>query len=287
MAVVRLLLFVLAILAGLFAAILGLILTVLGAAGAAHVALEVVGAAVVVIVGTAVWQALSERRTSGASRAHSRPARSGGPAARPAAAVVAPAASPTGREGCAPLRTPHGQVVGVWFSNEGQARDRDLAKAVLARLGVLDRVGRGWTVQRNTSDDRGGAFVMFESSGGLTPGGASGEAATRPLPEPYEGLAARLAALVPDRVAGYGALDADQRRRTFDDGYLDQLIRSGKQPDGWLRDAVEIRAIGHRLNDEGGLRLMRSVIERAEALSPWRILREIESSWGGIGDWRA
>jgi hypothetical protein len=200
---------------------------------------------------------------------------------------VAQGGSPgSGRSGYAAVRTPRGRTVGVWFENERHATDRDLVLAVLARLGVLDLVGRGWQVQSNRSDDRGGAFAMFESAGGLTLGGATGDAAKRPLPEPYEGLAARLAALVPDCVAGYGALDADQRRRSIDDGYLDRLIRSAQHPEEWLRDTVEIRAIGHRLNDAGGLSLMRLVIERAEALSPWRILRDIESRWDGIGDWQ-
>jgi hypothetical protein len=50
---------------------------------------------------------------------------------------------------------------------------------------------------------------------------------------------------------------------------------------------VEIRTIGHRLNEEGGLPLMRQVAEPAGAVGHGRLtVRSIEADWDGIGDWR-
>jgi hypothetical protein len=214
--------------------VVGFILGMVGAEGAARIALAVAGVTVLSL-GLGVWIVLSRRERLALRVAQTLPPQTEGPAGAPApsVAVAQGASTALNRSGYVAVRTPRGRIVGVWFANEAQAMSRDLVLAVLAKLGVLDFVGQGWQVQRNRSDDRGGAFVMFESADGLTLRGAAGEAAVGPLPDPYEEMAARLAALVPDCVADYSAFDADQRRLSINDGYLDQLIFSDEQPEEW------------------------------------------------------
>ena len=185
------------------------------------------------------------------------------------------------------VRTPRGRVVGLWFQNPADASDRDVVMAVLRKLDLLAVVGRGWAVEQNVSDDRGGVVAMLDkASSGLGLRGPARRAARPPLDEPYESIAARLAEVAPDCIAAYASLEVDQRKLSVDDRHLDALVRSGKQPEEWLRDPVEIRAIGHRLNRDGGAGLMRAVLERSQTLSRWRIEREIDARWDGIGDWR-
>jgi hypothetical protein len=49
----------------------------------------------------------------------------------------------------------------------------------------------------------------------------------------------------------------------------------------------KVRAIGAKANRLGGMKVMRSVAERAASLSTTpAALRVIDSTWDGIGDWR-
>jgi hypothetical protein len=185
------------------------------------------------------------------------------------------------------VRTPRGRVVGVWFQNPADASDRSAVMTLLTKLDLLPVLGRGWVVEPNRLDERGGVVAMLDkASGGLGLRDIARKAVRPPLHEPYESLAARLAEVAPECIAAYSSLDAEQRKRSGDDRHLDSLVRSGKESEEWLRDPVEIRAIGHRLNREGGVDLMRAVLERSQTLSPWRIEREVDARWDGIGEWR-
>jgi hypothetical protein len=76
------------------------------------------------------------------------------------------------------------------------------------------------------------------------------------------------------------------RRLHRDFGYLDAVVRGETDAPGWLQGMVEIRAIGHQLNDQGGKPLMRSVAERASVVGRSRVvLALINSDWDGIGEW--
>jgi len=106
--------------------------------------------------------------------------------------------------------------------------------------------------------------------------------------ESLEDLARRLVTLDDAQERQYGQLTEEQRTLSINLDYLDALVSGSDTPEEWIRSAVEIRFLGHRLNDEGGKALMRSVAERAAALSPTRgTLDVIDMYWDGIGDWVA
>jgi hypothetical protein len=67
-----------------------------------------------------------------------------------------------------------------------------------------------------------------------------------------------------------------------------KLVQIGRDPNGLRRD--EVRAIGEQLNRRGGRTAMLEVIHRADAVARQRtgepILRPIERTWDGIGDWQ-
>jgi hypothetical protein len=103
-----------------------------------------------------------------------------------------------------------------------------------------------------------------------------------------EETARRVAALVDAQERRYNKLTQDQRMLSINWQYLDQLVSSGERPEDWIRDVVEVRAIGHRLDREGGEELMRAVAYRAAALSQDSdTLPVIEMYWDMIGDWLA
>lgn len=104
---------------------------------------------------------------------------------------------------------------------------------------------------------------------------------------PYGGLAVRLAELVTAEVPRYETLTGAQRERKRDRRFLDELVRTGEPAESWLRDMVEIRAIGHLLNEWGGKPLMRTVAGQAARVSRApSALRYIETWWDGIGGWQ-
>jgi hypothetical protein len=103
---------------------------------------------------------------------------------------------------------------------------------------------------------------------------------------PLEQVADRLAALVDANERRYDELSPPQRKLIFDAAYLDALVAGGGPADEWIRDQVEIRAIGHQLNREGGTQLMRQAAERAATMSKTAgALRILDVSWDRIGDW--
>ncbi|MFD1045917.1 hypothetical protein ACFQ1S_10255 [Kibdelosporangium lantanae] len=106
------------------------------------------------------------------------------------------------------------------------------------------------------------------------------------LPAPHEATAERIVTLVAIDNRDYPTMTEDQRTQRHDQHYLDQVLQSGEQPEEHLRAVTELRAIGHQLNEAGGISLMIAVAERANALAKTRILRRIEHIWDGIGDWR-
>jgi hypothetical protein len=66
------------------------------------------------------------------------------------------------------------------------------------------------------------------------------------------------------------------------------LVQLG--PSALGRHEAEVRAIGQRLHDAGGVPLMRAALHHADRLSRQRhgdsILRRVEVAWDGIGRWR-
>jgi hypothetical protein len=112
--------------------------------------------------------------------------------------------------------------------------------------------------------------------------------ANPPLPPSYERLALRIAELVPTMDnAAWNVLTDEQQKRYLDFSYIDRLLDRGEQPDEYLRPLAELRSIGHRLNAEGGISLMRLVASRAWALMGGRLFGRIEMHWDGIGDWQS
>ncbi|WP_067821685.1 hypothetical protein [Actinomadura kijaniata] len=102
-----------------------------------------------------------------------------------------------------------------------------------------------------------------------------------------EQTALRLVELVAADQRAYGGLSEQDQEHWLDLDYVDRLVRDGSPPDG-LVHRVEIRAIGHRLNRQGGLPLMQSVAERAGSLSERRMAqRRLNAHWDGIGEWLA
>ncbi|WP_021594229.1 MULTISPECIES: hypothetical protein [Actinomadura] len=102
-----------------------------------------------------------------------------------------------------------------------------------------------------------------------------------------ERTARRLVDLVAAAQRAYKGLGEEDRERWHDLRYVDGLLDGGTPPEG-LAERVEIRAIGHRLNAEGGFALMRSVAARAGELSDRRMAeRMLNMYWDSIGEWMA
>lgn len=107
------------------------------------------------------------------------------------------------------------------------------------------------------------------------------------LGDDHEQAAARLVALAERERHRARTLSDEQQRRRWDQEHLDELVHSGGTSVEWLAGVVEIRAVGHRLNAEGGLSLMQEVARRAGELSEQRMAeRYIDRLWDGIGEWR-
>jgi len=102
----------------------------------------------------------------------------------------------------------------------------------------------------------------------------------------YEQISVDLVELVEAATRRYETLSREQQERWHDLRYLDELVRGGT-PLEWLADIVEIRAIGHRLNAEGGFPLMQAVAQRVGELSEHRMAaRNLDRwFWDRIGDW--
>ncbi|MGX1675192.1 hypothetical protein [Streptomyces sp. NPDC055400] len=100
-------------------------------------------------------------------------------------------------------------------------------------------------------------------------------------------LSRRLAEAADAGLRNYPYLSKEQQGLLLDRGYLDSLIPSADQADAWVRGAVEIRAAGHQLNRNGGMRAMQETHQQVMELGlNYRdAAREIERLWDGIGDW--
>jgi hypothetical protein len=113
------------------------------------------------------------------------------------------------------------------------------------------------------------------------------ELLARPLDDmTREELAKTLASLESAILSGWNGLPDAVQDRAVDKPYLDSLVRSGQEPHRGLRYPVRVRAIGRHLDKLGGVPLMREVLHLAQTMTPRPILRNIEASWHGIGDWR-
>ena len=104
----------------------------------------------------------------------------------------------------------------------------------------------------------------------------------------YEQVARRLAALMEVTDEQFGRLSPQLKEWWWDEPRIDAFVRGDEPtPDG-LTDRVEARAIGHRLDREGGITLMQQVAERAHVLSRRSdAIEEINASWDSIGGWLA
>lgn len=114
---------------------------------------------------------------------------------------------------------------------------------------------------------------------------AAKRAANPPLPARYESMAERIAELVAADKHAYRTMTDEQRKQWHDRQYLDHLAGSGEQPEEHLRAVVELRAIGHQLDKDGGIALMIAVAERADVLAGAGILHYIDICWDRIGNW--
>ncbi|SEP46970.1 hypothetical protein [Amycolatopsis saalfeldensis] len=100
-------------------------------------------------------------------------------------------------------------------------------------------------------------------------------------------LARRLANAAESLNRRYSHLTQEQKNLLLDRGFLDSLISSPSPLADWVRDAVEMRAIGHERYREGGMRALRETHQRIMELGlDHRVAaRTVEQYWGGIGDW--
>jgi hypothetical protein len=115
------------------------------------------------------------------------------------------------------------------------------------------------------------------------------EAEDRHAPVDDESTARRLTELVAAHERLY-ELTRDKRliSDAMDGRHLDSVLSSDTAREGWISAAAEIRAIGHRLNREGGKPRMQTVAQRAgELRRTGDTVRLIEVFWDRIGDWRA
>jgi len=96
----------------------------------------------------------------------------------------------------------------------------------------------------------------------------------------------RLAELLAAADARAPRLTEQQRAKSADSGYLDQLAdKEGEPPMEYLCDPVEIRRIGRRLYAEGGDIWTMIVVSRAMDLHHIT-QRDVAKRWDGIGNWR-
>ncbi|MFB7270720.1 hypothetical protein [Streptomyces sp. NPDC056244] len=100
-------------------------------------------------------------------------------------------------------------------------------------------------------------------------------------------LARRLAEAAEASLRNFRYLSQEQQGLLLNERYLDSLISSVDQADAWIRGTVEIRAAGHQLNREGGMRAMQEVHQQVMelGLNYRNAAREIERCWDGVGDW--
>jgi hypothetical protein len=115
----------------------------------------------------------------------------------------------------------------------------------------------------------------------------SGQAAYSGSEQQRAQIARRIAELVDANQVHYGELTGEQKAQATDWRHLDAIISSGEPPPGWIGRAVELRSIGHQLNREGGIRLMRETAAQADRLSRSHlVLGVIDLFWDRIGDWQ-
>jgi hypothetical protein len=99
-------------------------------------------------------------------------------------------------------------------------------------------------------------------------------------------IARRIAELIDFNQVHYGELDKEQKAQATDWRHLDAIISSGAAPPDWISHAVELRSIGHQLNRQGGVQLMRETAEQAHGLSKFGVRQVIVLFWDGIGGWQ-
>jgi hypothetical protein len=80
-------------------------------------------------------------------------------------------------------------------------------------------------------------------------------------------------------------LSTARQDRVLDVAHLDMLLFNDGQIADWILDQVKLRSLGHRLHRDGGMAVMQAVAERVRALDPG-VLRLVEATWDGIGEWR-
>ena len=100
-------------------------------------------------------------------------------------------------------------------------------------------------------------------------------------------LARRLANAAESLDRRYSYLTQQQKNLVHDESFLDSLISSPSPLADWVRDAVEMRAIGHERYRAGGMRALRETHQLIMELGvDHRVAaRTVEQYWGGIGEW--
>jgi hypothetical protein len=163
--------------------------------------------------------------------------------------------------------------------------------SLIDRPGMSFGSGMAYRVWRTVRDGQGQLAVVrsHEVIRSQPSGDQSSATENRSASMDDERTAHRLTELVAAHERLY-ELTRDKRliKEAMDGRHLDSVLSSGTAAEGWISAAVEIRAIGHRLNREGSKRRMQAVAERAAELrKAGDILRLIEVFWDRIGDWRA
>lgn len=111
-----------------------------------------------------------------------------------------------------------------------------------------------------------------------------------PLSGQLEHTAYRLAALM-DALSLQDSKLTEAQQEFFTDAAwerIDAMVRGEQPTPEWIKNWVEVRAIGYSLNSDGGKKLMQTVASRADTLS--RLPDAIEGLngyWDAIGDWQA
>ena len=127
------------------------------------------------------------------------------------------------------------------------------------------------------------------------PGPSSPLSTSSSVPTAYSGseqqrerIARRIAELVDANQVHYGELSEEQQKQFTDWRHLDAIISSGDPPPDWIGRGVELRSIGHQLNREGGIRLMRETAAEADRVSTYHVVLEVITLfWDSIGDWQS
>src|SRR5438034_373529 len=127
--------------------------------------------------------------------------------------------------------------------------------SLLDRPGASFGSGMAYRVWRTVRDAQG-KLAMVRSHEVIRSQPSSDQPAAtenRSAPMDDEQTAHRLTELVAAHERLY-ELTRDKRliEEAMDGHHLDSVLSSGAAPEGWTSAAVEIRAIGHRLNREGG-----------------------------------